>query len=57
LKVSSFGQPSKFQVFEDLIRDKCHVPFLIIKKWWWIKGVHMSHVQRKKFQKVVEMNE
>lgn len=43
LKVESSGQPSKFQVFEDLIREKCHVPFSY-KKWWWIEGVHMSHV-------------
>jgi hypothetical protein len=51
LKVSSFGQPSKFQVFEDLIREKWHALFFIKKSWWWIKGVHMSHMQKKNSKK------
>ncbi len=31
LKVSSFRQLSKFQVFEDLIKEKCHALFFIKK--------------------------
>jgi hypothetical protein len=49
VKTFSFGVVFKTTSFWRL-GLRCYAPFTI-KHWWWIKGMHMSHVRKKLLKK------